>query len=47
MSLLKSLFGGSYEDLWKAVIRPNPQSPIPNPQSPIPNPQSPCYPFFI
>ena len=23
MSLLKSLFGGSYEDLWKAVIRPN------------------------
>jgi len=23
MSLLKNLFGGSYEDLWKAVIRPN------------------------
>ena len=23
MSLLKKLFGGSYEDLWKAVIRPN------------------------
>ena len=23
MSLLKSLFGGSYEDLWKAVIRPS------------------------
>ena len=23
MSLLKKLFGGSYEDLWKAIIRPN------------------------
>ena len=23
MSLLKNLFGGSYEDLWKAVIRPS------------------------
>ena len=23
MSLLTNLFGGSYEDLWKAVIRPN------------------------
>ena len=22
MSLLKNLFGGSYEDVWKAVIRP-------------------------
>ena len=23
MSLLKKIFGGSYEDLWKAIIRPN------------------------
>ena len=23
MSLLTNLFGGSYDDLWKAVIRPN------------------------
>ena len=23
MSIFKKLFGGSYEDLWKAIIRPN------------------------